>query len=143
MPEGHCLCRAVAFSFDAEPNWVLNCHCETCRRSTSAPMTTWLSVPRAAFRFTGAPPRHYASSKGVRRGFCGSCGSPLTYESDGMPNEIHVLACALADPAAVRPVAHVFAGEQLPWFDTADELPRYEKTRPDGPPMRHGPRRSL
>lgn len=141
MPKGRCLCGAVEFTYDVEPNWTLNCHCETCRRSTSAPMTTWISVRRSAFRFTGAAPTQYASSKGVRRSFCGTCGSSLTYESDGMVDEIHLLACTLEDPSTVRPVGHVFAGEQLPWFDTSDELPRYEKTRRDGPPMRHGPRR--
>jgi hypothetical protein len=141
MPKGRCLCGAVEFSYDAEPNWTLNCHCETCRRSTSAPMTTWISVPLSAFRFTAARPSYYESSKGVRRSFCGTCGSSLTYESDQMLDEIHFLACTLAEPGGVRPVGHVFAGEQLAWFDTSDELPRYEKTRRDGPPLRHGPRR--
>src|SRR3989449_1361373 len=73
---GHCLCRAVAFSYEDAPNWTLHCHCESCRRATSSPMATWISVPRNAFRFTAGKPTYFASSPGVRRGFCVHCGSP-------------------------------------------------------------------
>jgi hypothetical protein len=54
--EGRCLCRAVIFEYDAEPNWTLHGHCESCRRATSSPMTTWISVPRSAFRFKQGTP---------------------------------------------------------------------------------------
>jgi len=33
------------------------------------------------------------------------------------------------------------AGEQLPWFDTADDLPRYDTTLRDAQPIRRGPRK--
>src|SRR5258708_28451269 len=92
-------------------------------------MATWLSIPRAALRFIAALPEYYASSSGVRRGFCGKCGSPLTYQNEQIPDEGHILAGALADSAAVQPQAHVFVAERLPWFDTADKLPRYPQTR--------------
>jgi hypothetical protein len=139
---GHCLCREVAFAYEGEPNWTLHCHCESCRRATSAPIATWISVPRSRFRFTAGAPTYFASSPGVRRGFCGRCGSPLTYENERMPDEVHVLACALEDPSGVAATAHVFVGEQLPWFEAADELPRYEKTRRRSEPVRHGPRKT-
>src|SRR5204863_3088179 len=97
-------------------------------------------VPRAPFRFTGGEPSYYASSPGVRRGFCARCGSPLTYENEDVADEVHLLAGALDNPDAARPSAHVFTEDQLAWFDAADELPRYAKTRGDGPALQHGPR---
>jgi hypothetical protein len=141
MTTGHCLCGAVKFAYEGEPKWTLNCHCESCRRATSSPMTTWISVPRTALRFTAETPEYYASTPGVRRSFCGRCGSPLTYEHEQLPDEVHVLAGALSEPGGARPQAHIFVAEQLPWFDAADELPRYEQTRKDAKPIRHGPRR--
>jgi hypothetical protein len=138
---GRCLCRAVTFEFEGEPKWVLNCHCEDCRRATSAPMATWVSVvEKNGLRFTGAQPTYFASSEGVRRGFCGRCGSPLTYEHDQMPGEVHLLAVALEDPSGLKPQAHIFTVDQLAWFDAADDLPRYLHTRRDAQPTRHGPR---
>src|SRR2546426_12697574 len=67
------------------------------RRATSAPMATWISVPRTTFRFTAGKPAYFASSPGVRRGFCARCGSPLTYENERVPDEI------LRDDPAQRP----------------------------------------
>jgi len=140
--EGHCLCGAVVFEYDAEPHWIVHCHCESCRRATSSPITTWISVPRRAFRFTQGMPCYFSSSPGARRGFCATCGSPLTFEAERIPDEVHLYAASLADPAKVTPTRHVFVEEQLPWFETADELPRFAKTSRGGAqPIPHGPKR--
>ncbi len=137
---GRCLCGAITFAFDGKPNWTLYCHCESCRRATSSPVTVWISVPRKAFRITSGAMSHYASSLGVRRGFCGQCGSPLSYEADRVSDEIHLYAASLEDPSNARPDRHVFAAEQLPWFEIADDLPRYASTsRGDAKPVRLGP----
>ena len=142
MPKtGHCLCRAVQFEFEGDPVATFHCQCETCRRATSSPMTTWLTVAKAGFRFIKGAPAYYGSSPGVRRGFCTTCGSPLSYENDKMPKEIDLYAAALNDPTAVAPTRHVFAREQLPWFEVHDTLPRYATTMRGGdPPVRHGPK---
>lgn len=140
---GHCLCRSVAFESEGDVNWVAHCHCESCRRATSSPMTTWVSVARSGFRWCRGEPRYHESSPGVRRSFCGTCGSPLTYEPSGLPDEVHVYAAGLSDARAIEPELHVFVDEQLPWFEVADELPRYATTRRGGAqPVRFGPRGS-
>lgn len=139
--EGRCLCQAVRFAYDGEPNWTAHCHCESCRRATSSPMTTWISVPRNTFRLTAGKPAYFNSSSTARRGFCPDCGSPLTYENTALPDEVHIYAVALSDPAAVMPDRHVFVEEQLPWFETADHLPRYHTTSQGGAkPVRTTPR---
>jgi hypothetical protein len=105
-------------------------------------MTTWISVPRRAFRFTSGEPRYFASSAGVKRGFCTNCGSPLTYENERVPDEVHLYAASLLAPANAVPTRHVFVSEQLPWLEVMDELPRYATTSRDGAqPVRIGPHR--
>jgi hypothetical protein len=130
--EGHCLCGAIRFVYDGEPVGVLHCHCESCRRATSSPMTTWVLVPRSAFRFTQGVPRLYPSSPDVTRGFCPDCGAQLTYENARIPDEVHLYAASLDDPLRVTPTRHVYVEERLAWFDTADELPRYARTSRGG-----------
>ena len=138
---GHCLCRAIQFAFDGAPNATLHCHCESCRRATSSPMTTWISVPRAAFRWTRGAPVIFRSRADVRRGFCGACGSPLFYENDAHPDEIDLYAAALSNGSPVAPTRHVFVQEQLPWFEVDDALPRYATvSRGGAAPVRFGPR---
>ena len=91
---GHCLCRAVRFEFDGAPNATFHCHCESCRRTTSSPVTTWLNVSKSAFRFTRGKPAIYVSSPGVRRGFCAACGSPLIYENAKDPDTVDLYAAS-------------------------------------------------
>jgi hypothetical protein len=137
---GHCLCGAVAFELAAPPLTVIHCHCESCRRATSSPMTTFVIARRTDVRFTKGSPKAYASSPGVKRSFCPECGSPLAYESEGRPDQIDLYAASLSNPALVTPVGHVHAQEQLPWLEVLDDLPRYATTSRDGGPMRKGPR---
>lgn len=137
---GRCLCGDIRFRYWGAPIKTLHCHCESCRRHVSGPIATFVCVNRDTTRFTGAEPKVYASSAGVRRTFCGRCGSPIAYESDRKPQQIDLYVGALDDPAVVAPTYHVHAAEQLPWFETADTLPRYERDKEDAVPLRHGPR---
>ena len=141
LVEGHCLCRAIEFAYECTPNWILYCHCESCRRAASAPVVTWISVLRASFRFTKGQPRYYRSSTQAKRAFCGDCGSPMTYENDQLADEVHLYAASLADPSNIEVSRHVFTEEQLDWFEVHDDLPRYATTSQGGAkPLRHGPK---
>ncbi len=137
---GHCLCGDIAFAVSGEPVQIVHCHCESCRRNTSSPVTTFVIMQRNDVRFTQGQPRGFASSPGVRRSFCGRCGSPLAYESDRRPDHMDLYLCSFDDPAALIPQAHVRVEEQVAWFEVLDELPRYARTPRDGAPIRHGPR---
>lgn len=124
---GHCLCGEVTWRYDGAPNWVAHCHCESCRRNCSAGIVTFVGVPRSAVRFTRETPKAYVSSPGVRRLFCGTCGAPVAYDAASYPDEIHLYAAQHDDPAALKPQAHVFYGEALPWMHMEDGLKKFEK----------------
>lgn len=127
LKRGHCLCGAVTFEYSGEENWRAHCHCESCRRQTSSPFTTFMGVPNGAWRFTGVEPKVYASSPGVRRLFCGTCGAPVAFEADRFPNEIHFYAASLDDPTSFEPERHVHADERLPWIHLNDGLPMHPR----------------
>jgi len=137
---GRCLCGDIRFVYRGTPIKVLHCHCESCRRHVSGPIATFVCIRRAALRFTAGAPKIYASSPGVRRTFCDRCGSPIAYESDRNPQQVDLYIGTLDDPAAVTPTYHVHVAEQLPWFETADALPRYERGKVKSMPIRCGPR---
>lgn len=126
--QGRCLCGQVAFEFEGNINWCGHCHCESCRRNTSSAVATFFAVPRSAYRFTGQAPRAYVSSKGVRRLFCGGCGSPIAYDADAYKDEIHFYLGTLENPADLLPQFHVFYEEKLPWLEIDDDLPRHGGT---------------
>ena len=138
---GRCLCGAIRYEYSGEPTAVPHCHCESCRRQTSSPITTFVVIPKSSLQFTRGQPKEFASSPGVARSFCGECGSPIYYRVDDRPDAIDLYACSLDDPSTLRPQAHVHSAEQLPWFEVLDDLPRYPGSRLGNPPLRHGPRR--
>ncbi|MEO1066123.1 MAG: GFA family protein [Pseudomonadota bacterium] len=121
---GRCLCGAVRFAFEGPLNWTCHCHCESCRRATSSPMTSFLGVPLQTFRWTGEAPKVFRSSPGVERLFCGKCGSQMAFLAEHYPGEIHLYAASLDDPEAFEAEMHVHHEERLAWFETTDNLPR-------------------
>ena len=137
---GRCLCGAIRYEYSAAPIWVTHCHCESCRRQTSSPVTTFIVLPKASLRFTQGQPKEYASSPGVARSFCADCGSPIYYRVDDRPDAIDLYACTLDDPSGVAPQFHVHSLEQLPWLELVDDLPRYPGSSRGAGPIRHGPR---
>jgi len=76
----------------------------------------------------------------VTRTHCGRCGAPMTDVSDRHA-QVDLYVGTLDDPAAAAPTFHVYADEQLPWFETADTLPRYARGKMDNAPVRIGPRK--
>jgi hypothetical protein len=123
---GGCHCGAVRYEFRGEPSWSGHCHCSMCRRASGAPFVTWLAVPTAAFRFTRGGVKSYASSDRALRGFCAECGTPLTFVYHHRPEALGLTATSLDDAAWLKPGAHIFWNDRLPWLRFADGLP----TRP-------------
>ncbi len=123
-PIGHCHCGAVRFAFDratvSDPDI---CHCEDCRRITASPFTGFFAVPDTAWRWTGEKPQLYRSSPGVRRWFCGTCGTPVAYATSDRPEETHLYIATLLDPASIEPRHQSFIAEKVGWVDRALDLP--------------------
>ncbi|MDE0809608.1 MAG: GFA family protein [Alphaproteobacteria bacterium] len=53
---GHRLCGAMKYAFTGPLNQSGHCHCESCRRQITSPMTSFLGVPNEAFKWTGEEP---------------------------------------------------------------------------------------
>ena len=137
---GGCLCGAVRYEANGETVYNLYCHCESCRRATGAPVVAYLMYKEGQVRFIRGERKVYNSSPGVRRTFCGGCGTPLTWEGVwGGLRVIELHISTLDDPDAFVPDRHVFHGERISWFDAADQLPRYQGSSTDMEPDSFGP----
>ncbi|MEE2981082.1 MAG: GFA family protein [Pseudomonadota bacterium] len=116
--------------------------CLSCRRYTGAPVVTLAGYRREQVAWTADPRKIYRSSPDVERGFCGNCGTPLTWEGDGGEHGplIEILISTTDDPAALVPQFHIHNDERIEWFDIADGLPHFHVWGDDGSePYRHGP----
>ena len=127
--EGGCFCGAIRYAvkvvYDAG-----YCHCSICRRTSGTPVLAWGSVWEADFRLLCGTPKTLRTSANGRREFCANCGTHLFYRSaEEEPALIGFHLATLDDPSTVRPRVHLFAANRLDWFDTADNLPRYDDNR--------------
>ncbi len=140
---GGCMCGAARYEVRGEPFWVGHCHCVSCRAHTGAPVVTFAGFKKDQVTFTEGQRQIYKSSPGVGRGFCGHCGTPLTWEGkSNLPGrgeifEFHI--STLDEPEAFVPTSHFFYPERIAWFDLADDLPRYHGFDFDSDLCRQGP----
>ena len=121
--EGGCQCGAVRYVSTQPPSSTGYCHCRICQRTTGAPFAVGVFFPRDAFRFVRGEPKLYQSSPGVERGFCGRCGSRLTYQSIGA-DWISVEVGSLDQPDRAPPAYHTGIESQVSWLSIDDHLPR-------------------
>lgn len=137
---GGCMCGVVRYEAEGPPLCVGHCHCVSCRRHTGAPIVTFVAFKAGKVRFTQGDRSIYNSSPDVGRGFCGQCGTPLTWEGNyrgHMIIEFHI--STLDDPDAYVPDRHWHFGERISWFDVSDDLPRYRNTDVGNEPYCYGP----
>jgi hypothetical protein len=117
---GGCQCGAVRFSIAALGRPSL-CHCRMCQKAFGA--IGGALVTAKGLTWTRGALKHFQSSNKVRRGFCGECGTPLTFE---WPDGVEVAICAFDKPARVPPVVQLAHESRIPWAETLAALP----TRP-------------
>lgn len=130
--EGGCLCGGVRYRIDGPIASVAHCHCHMCRRTSGAPVATWLTVPAAAFKVTRGAPATYESSTGAERTFCPTCGGQLTFRASRRPDEIDVTLGTLDDPAGLAAQYHIWTSSRLPAIHIDEHLPSYPEFSPNG-----------
>ncbi len=120
--QGGCLCGAVRYQCTDAPTWASYCHCWMCRRTSGAPYTSFVQFEKGEFQWAGSKRRRYQSSEVAQRGFCGSCGSNLTFEVDGL---VFITLGSLDHPEKVQVQQHVYTQNRLPGVKTNDGLPEF------------------
>jgi hypothetical protein len=134
MPlRGSCLCGTIRYEADQLDGPIVLCHCNTCRKAHAAAFNSSAAVDRAHFRWTAGEDKlsHYASSPGKNRWFCSVCGSQMIAE---FPAQSRVLlrVATLDDDPGVRPTAHIWTSQHVPWLIDDAAVARH----PEGQPRR-------
>jgi hypothetical protein len=69
----------------------------------------------------------HESSPGVERGFCGQCGTSLTYTRANRPGFFDVTTASLDDPNAIPPAKEIWTSQRLSWEAANPALPQFEQ----------------
>lgn len=74
----------------------------------------------------------FVSSPGATRGFCGRCGTALTYATADSADSIDVTTASLDDPSRFPPSREVWLAHRLPWTAVAADRERHAHGSGDG-----------
>ncbi|MGH6762795.1 MAG: GFA family protein [Phyllobacterium sp.] len=117
---GGCQCGAVRYAASSLGRASI-CHCRMCQKAFGSffgPLVT-----AHALIWTRGEPKRFESSNLVRRGFCGECGTPLTYECAG---EVEISIGSLDDVSVGAPVIEVNPENKVSFFAHLASLPDRE-----------------
>ena len=127
---GGCACGAVTFEFDADPEFVANCHCLDCKRASGGEMATFFGVPADDFTLLSGNPGafHYIaeSGRGLDRNFCPQCAARVFSSNlESFPGTVFVQLGSLDHPEMIAPKLEMFVKRRLAWNKPLD-LPQFE-----------------
>ena len=125
---GGCQCGAVRYRVTGQLGETSICHCRMCQKATGGFFGPYTEAKAAQLTWTRGERKRFQSSNKVWRGFCGDCGTPLTWEHDS--GLMSVTIGSLDDPAAAAPTEQLGSPERLPWVDKLPDLPCREQTEP-------------
>ncbi len=122
---GGCQCGAVRFHVEGALGDASVCHCRMCQKASGNFYLPLVSVREAKVAWTRGERKRFRSSNHVHRGFCGECGTPLTYEA---PDGVALAIGAFDDPAGIAPTVQWGTEAKLPYVDGIASLPGEDTT---------------
>ncbi len=115
---GGCQCGAVRFRI-RDLGRASHCHCRMCQKAFGAIGGTLVTANGLVW--TRGALKYFRSSNKVRRGFCGDCGTPLTFEVDGGATDVAI--AAFDRPGEIAPVIQLDPAARLTWANQLPDLP--------------------
>lgn len=117
---GGCQCGAIRFSVTGPLTDTSICHCRMCQKAFGNFYAPLVNTKGSDFKWTKGEPKRWRSSNHVLRGFCETCGTPLTYEAeDGLALAIG----AFDDPSKLSPVVQYGIEGKIAYVDDLAKLP--------------------
>lgn len=127
---GGCLCGAVRFTADAEPQGARFCWCRDCQRIASGMATVNVLFDEEAVTYSGEMTllRLIADSGNtVERGFCKVCGAQMFSRTVVGPRQpMRVRAGTLDDPEICAPTTIIWGASAPSWAPFPSGMPVHE-----------------
>ena len=116
--EGRCVCGQVRLEIDVPAVWAWHDHSAASRHAQGSAYATYVGSWKSRFRILeGAEhiARYEDPDAGTVRGFCGRCGTPLTYERPRSPQIVNIPRALFATRTGREPRYHMFLPEMADW----------------------------
>jgi hypothetical protein len=126
---GGCQCGAIRFRIEGGLKGASICHCRMCQKAMGGFFGPFASPKDpAALTWTRGERKRFRSSNKVVRGFCGDCGTPLTFEYD--EGSVSLAIGAFDRAGEIRPEEQLASGAEVPYFAELAALPVHAENEP-------------
>jgi hypothetical protein len=119
---GGCQCGAVRYRITGELRNPHICHCRMCQKAFGSFFAPLVGVRLDGIEWTRGAPAIYRSSTLAERGFCQTCGTPLTFRYPAY-ERIAVSIGSLDEPERVKPEQQSGVEARMSWFGELAGLP--------------------
>jgi hypothetical protein len=103
---------------------VVVCHCRMCQRIHGQP-GAYSAADRGDLELLKDEGlAWYASSPGIRRGFCRLCGATVFWDAEGR-STISIAAGTIDPPTGLRTVGHIYTADKGDYYTLTDGLPAH------------------
>ena len=118
---GSCLCGAITYQTRGQMRSVVACHCGQCRKSSGHYVAATQTdtddlVVQGSDRVIW-----FASSPTAKRGFCGTCGSPLFWKQDAS-TRISIMAGSIDGITGLKLDRQIHADQKADYYDLPECL---------------------
>lgn len=126
MHSASCLCGSVRFTATRFTRQAVACHCTQCRKTSGHFWAgAWIHPDDLVWQSRDTV-REYQSSPGIRRAFCGTCGSTLYWRPDGRP-EYSVSPGLFDGPTGLTITDHWWVSAKGDYYAIADQATQHER----------------
>ena len=103
LAQGGCVCGAIRYAVKSEPDWVVNCACRFCQRSTGSHYLVETLFPLEDLEVLEGTPRTHrrksdGSGKTIHIHFCQDCGTKLFMTFERFDDIYGVFSGTFDDP---------------------------------------------
>ena len=138
--EGGCLCGAIRYRVNGNPQRASVCHCTSCQRRTGSSFGFHAFFEEQNIEFTGDELTTYEhrsdeSNNWVRLHFCKRCGTTVMIKTERFPGEPIITVGTFDDPNWVKIDRHIWTRSAQHWEVLPQNVDCFEKTS-QGAPIR-------
>jgi hypothetical protein len=131
--DGGCHCGRLTFEADIDAAKVGVCHCTDCQTLTGSAFSSFVQVPKAAFRLRGEPRIYVKTAEsGNRRAqaFCAECGTRIYASAEKDPQIFNLRIGIVRQRAQLKPAFQCWSRSALPWVKDLPGVTQYPKSPP-------------
>ena len=134
MTTGKCYCGAVTYEIEGDIDYIVHCHCRSCRRACGAAFYSAGFLRASQFSVTSGETQirefTFPENPSGARCFCGTCGGRL-YIRLPVPGLINVAINTLDQEPHEDGGGHINVESKAPWDEIPEGREQYTTIPPD------------